>query len=51
MFPSPYGVVSFNPKREILAKHIVILVPFPSPYGVVSFNQDEYNYWMTPVYT
>ena len=37
VFPSPYGVVCFNPGTPEERKHLASKM-FPSPYGVVCFN-------------
>ena len=36
LFPSPYGVVSFNLRFQNIC--MTDMIGFPSPYGVVSFN-------------
>ena len=38
LFPSPYGVVSFNLRFQNIC--MTDMIGFPSPYGVVSFNLD-----------
>ena len=41
LFPSPYGVVSFNLRFQNIC--MTDMIGFPSPYGVVSFNLSEFG--------